>query len=229
MRSARLGVIAAVFLIAGPWLGLLTHPEAMTALFAAGVTLVVLPFAVILVWVDRKRAHFVPDRRPARPPTWAPTEPPPHPTIGPHAWAWARFGVPEDTPHGSGGYAADVVTDARRDAAPVAAALPLTDLPALTPAEQEALLDQMPEVCAVWAPIRWPICCARVAVVWLVQPLPGELAALEQLAGPLDRCDPSAGWARELADLRSGLAPEDGVNIFVCSRCKRVYGAYAPT
>ncbi len=226
-RVPRTGLVVAALLVIGPWFGALTHPDESSIRFAIGVTAFVLPFVAILAWVARRRARAVPDRRPDRPENWRPAAPPPHPAIGPAAWAWARFDLDPDAPYDAGSFVVDPVTAARRDAAPIAEGLPL---PALLPADvadHQRTLDAMPEVCAVWFPLRWPVCCDRLAVVWLVQPLRGELSALEAASGPVDGCDPSPAWALELAEIRAGRAPVEGVNLFVCSACFRVYGAFA--
>ena len=97
----------------------------------------------------------------------------------------------------------------------------------------QALLDHTPLVGTWWAGGRWPWCCRRLSVLVAAPPRPNELARWEGLAGNLDQCltgDPAVtpealrAWAAELATIRGGGMPTQGVNLFTCSACGRVYG-----
>ena len=164
------------------------------------------------------------------------------------AYAWAR----RDDPRryvGLGTYAervADHVAVVADDGDPtpvrddVRAAAPqrprlaaATVAPAGDPATWRAALAATPDVGAFWNPAPWPVCCARLATLALVNPTRGELAAQETACGPLDDAafDPSAAaaWREGIAGLRDGRRDEIGMNFFHCRSCGAVYGVATHT
>ena len=101
------------------------------------------------------------------------------------------------------------------------------------PAHAQALLDHTPLVGTWWTGGRWPHCCDRLTVLVGAPPRTQELAVWEGLVGRLDESltgepapSPEArrAWSAELALIRAGGMPTQGVNLFTCSACGRVYG-----
>lgn len=106
--------------------------------------------------------------------------------------------------------------------------------------EHEALLDSTRGVGFIGS-VRWPVCCHRLAT--LIMNCGGgiELGKLEAETGPLDDAlleahvsdgrDPRAvvfrDWAEFLRQMRLGRHSGDGINMFQCRQCGRVYGAYS--
>ena len=89
----------------------------------------------------------------------------------------------------------------------------------------------------------WPYCCNRLATLISWQGGAADLTRIEQEAGPLDQAFLAeefaswgggaeeqerfyqAGWSEVLAMMRSGRHSGQGVNIFQCRACGRIYVA----
>lgn len=180
---------------------------------------------------------------------FAPSEPlvddaPPVPWIDPVVWhsrfqhsRWVgyRQGGPgderEDVEEGGGGGSAfpAFVDPAQRARAPVGPPLAVVDDRAIRTSDdaEAALARTPPEVGVWWNEAGWPVCCERMAVLILVSPTAAELAALV-----LDRDIASACledgeqhiFDETVAFTRAGHRPENGLNLFQCGVCARVYG-----
>ena len=93
----------------------------------------------------------------------------------------------------------------------------------------------------------WPICCSQLAVLLSSQGKGISLKDLESENGPLDQAflenelktwgGPKAkleeyfsqGWSGILAEIREGAHSGQGINIFRCENCKRLYiGSCSP-
>lgn len=84
--------------------------------------------------------------------------------------------------------------------------------------------------------VRWPICCSRLSTLLSIDTLP----ELEDQVGPLDEClleahaldgpDDRAttfrDWASTLEQIRQKPHLSDGVCLFQCRNCGRLYGSY---
>ena len=104
----------------------------------------------------------------------------------------------------------------------------LDDLAIRTSDDADAALARTPpEVGVWWNEAGWPVCCERMALLILVSPTAAELAALL-----LDRDIASACleegeqhiFDETVAHTRAGHRPENGLNLFQCGVCARVYG-----
>jgi len=114
--------------------------------------------------------------------------------------------------------------------------------PAGTIDQQRTRLAQTPGRGKIHSPV-WPYCCERLATVIACQGGRAELAAIEGASGPLDRAyldgeldtwggpgaDRSAfkaqGWGAVLAGMREGTHSGEGISIYCCRACGRVYVA----
>ncbi|HNC98713.1 MAG TPA: hypothetical protein PKW90_21450 [Myxococcota bacterium] len=221
----KLGLATGLFLVGLVWFVYFSKP----GLGLEGpvfVTVLCGGFGVVLAILERRGIGKPPDRRNPRPAEWVPSEPIPSPLVGPRAWATARYGEVNPPARGSD-LSPAAVEEELRATAPVATGLVLPEIPEMDDEDLGRAIDALPDVCTTWNPIHWPVCCRRPAVIWLVDPIASELAALEALTGRLDGLDENPSWPEELADIRRGLLPESGVNLFVCSACRRVYAAYS--
>jgi hypothetical protein len=103
-------------------------------------------------------------------------------------------------------------------------------VPVMSHEEAQAALARTEAVGAFWNPVAWPMCCGALAVLLLANPTQEELAEAEARLGALDAaCPIDHGWSGELEAIRAGAQPEDGVNVFQCSRCGRSYGVHSHT
>jgi hypothetical protein len=140
----------------------------------------------------------------------------------------------------SGALPTRVTDDDRRRAArrPPTAGAPL---PVRGTLEQHgALLASTPGL-GYFSTVRWPVCCERLSTL-ISDGGTLDLRALERVAGSLDHAlteahlPPGAadeerfaregGWTRTLAEMRAGEHGGDGIALFECRACGRVYGAY---
>lgn len=188
-------------------------------MWIAGVVVAVVAVALIL-WT-----------RPKPPPPAPPaprTDAPPVPWIATDVWASSD--VEDDE------VLTDVfpyeVSEAEHAAAP-RSTLSIAPVAEGDEAAWDDAVDRSPDVLACWNPMPWPVCCRRLTTVVGVNPTRAALARLEAAAGPLDKAlledDPSCGWSDELANIRRGEDPENGVNLFQCSGCGAMYGVYSHT
>lgn len=96
-----------------------------------------------------------------------------------------------------------------------------------TPEAAAAALGATPPVGVWWNPGPWPACCGQLAVLTLVNPTRKELIPYDR-GGQIERAtfDPEDDevW-RELVEFtRTGHEPENGMNLFQCPVCARLYG-----
>ncbi|MEZ4270279.1 MAG: hypothetical protein R3C68_02215 [Myxococcota bacterium] len=134
-------------------------------------------------------------------------------------------------------------TDADRSRAPVA---PIPEgvqpSPRGTLASLRKLLQSLPGPQSIRSAV-WPICCGRLGTLISRQGGRKQLAHIESIAGPLDQAylereiddwgGPETdtqtlkdkGWSDVLAGIRRGEHSGQGVNIFQCRGCGRVYVA----
>lgn len=166
-------------------------------------------------------------------------EPSPTPWISDAVWQqrhqWERFGNlrgPEDTEGPLLDAETYVVSATERAAAPVVAFPRPPAVPRdVDPTVGDRLLRQTPEIGAFFRAARWPVCCQSMTVLRLVQPTTAELVGFERAGSPLDAAVvPPAhreGWALELGSIRAGGRAVNGVNVFHCAVCGRVYGVYS--
>lgn len=89
--------------------------------------------------------------------------------------------------------------------------------------------------------VRWPVCCDRLATLIMSSGTGHDLREIEREAGNLNNAlleshvEDGGGdlpellqdWSTNLAEIRSGRHAGDGVNLFWCRVCGRVYGAYS--
>lgn len=135
------------------------------------------------------------------------------------------------------------VEDSDRERAPTLARAANERLPPAGALEaQRRRLLQLKGSGGIHAPV-WPVCCERLATLISAQGGKEVLDAIESQAGPLDRAfldaelrswgGPEAdvdafrrvGWSDVLAGIRRGEHTGQGVNIFHCRACERVYVA----
>jgi hypothetical protein len=109
-----------------------------------------------------------------------------------------------------------------------------------TPWEMERMLDSTPGTGYIGS-VLWPACCGRLSTLIRESPDAEMLGAVEKETGPLDdallaaetgasgvlRREHTAyqGWVETLALIRHGKHFGDGINLFQCRACGRVYGA----
>lgn len=211
------------------------HPEA-AEWFAGGLMGLVLlvPLALALEgwWYPPARrarlARLAAAKLPPPPPPKRRTDAPPVPWVGEQPWRY----------HTGRRRASDLTPEPRTPGEltrlPVAKDSPLTPHPdarATSLEEAEARLEQTPAVLAQWNPISWPVCCDHLATLVLADPDRDDLRAWEERCGRLDRAveEPEYGWAEDLAAIRAGREPENGVNVFCCPVCHRVSGYHSHT
>jgi hypothetical protein len=134
------------------------------------------------------------------------------------------------------------VTDDDRDRAPVLPEPRGAVPPAGTVDEQLRRLRDTPGSGRIHSPV-WPYCCERLATLIACQDGGERLAEIEASAGPLDRAfldgeldgwgGPGAdraalerqGWSAVLAGMRDGTHTGQGIAIYCCRACGRVYVA----
>lgn len=124
----------------------------------------------------------------------------------------------------------EIVDDRWRAARPPTAAHPPAP-PLMSMAEASTALEQTEDVGAFWNPVTWPLCCGALTVLVQVNPTRVELEASEAALGSLDAACAldDAGWRADLAAIRAGGRPENGVNLFQCGHCGRSYGVHSHT
>lgn len=122
------------------------------------------------------------------------------------------------------------VDAAWRESRPSSAARPPAP-PSMTVAEARLALERTEDAGAFWNPVSWPMCCGALTVLVLVNPTRSELQVAEAVLGALDgACPPDeGGWRSDLTNIRAGLLPENGVNVFQCGGCGRSYGHHSHT
>ena len=112
--------------------------------------------------------------------------------------------------------------------------------PAGTLEEHRARLESTPGL-GYLSSVHWPVCCERLGTL-ISESGSLDLELLEREAGSLDRVlteghlppGTSDGerfaregtWQRTLAKMRAGTHSGDGVALFQCRACGRIYGAY---
>lgn len=163
----------------------------------------------------------------------------PVPWINDEVWRqrrdWSRFaGIrgPDDTEGPLLHVEAWIVRPDEKARSP---ALPMKGQPpvptGLDQASADRLLKTTPDVGAFLNPAHWPVCCGSMTVLVLCQPTAAELAAIEGTAGSLDdavlQTFARSRWAQELASIRAGGRPVNGINLFQCAVCGHIYGVYS--
>lgn len=122
----------------------------------------------------------------------------------------------------------------------------LTDLqlPKLDPANEDRLqemLEGTPAILAQWNALYWPHSGGRLWVLIAVNPFTDELAAIEAQTGPLEKLtEPACAWANlrfdawaeawrfELARIRAGKRPHEGLHIWADPETGAVVGNFSP-
>jgi hypothetical protein len=101
----------------------------------------------------------------------------------------------------------------------------------MTLAEARLALEKTEDAGAFWNPVSWPMCCGALTVLVLVNPTCIELEVAELALGSLEGACPidDEGWRDDLKNIRAGLVPENGVNVFQCGTCGRSYGHHSHT
>lgn len=159
---------------------------------------------------------------------------PPVPWIAPSVWRQrrqtSRLGEfeHEKTMVSELDVVAEPPTDATRDRVPAGPhpAVSFT-CEASTPEAAAAALARTPAVGVWWTAGPWPACCGQLSVLTLVNPTRKELIPYDK-GGQIERAtfDPEDDevW-RELVEFtRTGHEPENGMNLFQCPVCARLYG-----
>jgi hypothetical protein len=129
-----------------------------------------------------------------------------------------------------------VVSAADRERAPVGAVPADAELPPVRTLDgHEKLLDSTHGGGFINL-VRWPVCCRRLGTLLSN----GELNDIEAEVGPLDNSLIEAAiedylppdresafrcWAVELAQVRGGRSGGDGMALFQCRSCGRIYGS----
>lgn len=127
-----------------------------------------------------------------------------------------------------------LVDDQRRKSAP---RLPIDrTLPVPSAGERGDWVEALartPDVVAFWNPARWPVCCARLGVLVVVNPTSAELRHIEEIAGPLDDAslEPNEApvWLEGIVAIRRNAANSVGINLFHCRSCGALYGVPSHT
>jgi hypothetical protein len=103
--------------------------------------------------------------------------------------------------------------------------------PAMTVTDARLALEKTEDAGAFWNPVSWPMCCGSLTVLVLVNPTRSELEVAESVLGSLEGACPldGEGWHNDLTDIRAGVLPENGVNVFQCGGCGRTYGHHSHT
>lgn len=220
----KLGAAVAAMLLALGWIAALKSGN-----LALGVGPTVLLAFIVALLILAARTSKPPASTGLRPLDWRPPKPCPTLLVGPSAWAASCWQTPSRSESHPDVHAEPVVA-AVRERAPIATGLSLPEIDEQSEFQRDLALAALPDVGAFWNPAPWPVCCERLTILWLADPTRAELANLEALTGSLDQAAPDhESWPEELARIRSGLPAEDGVNVFVCSCCRRVYGVHSHT
>lgn len=169
----------------------------------------------------------------------------PFPWISDEVWGvWNRY----ESPAGSwddispiNAPRLNIVFENDRQRAPIVAVASNLQIPPEGTLEQHrALLDSTRGGGYIgW--VRWPICCRRLCTLIMAGGGRNRLESIEANTGPLDQVllldhaadEPGSwdailhNWADQLRQIRIGKHGGDGVNLFQCRNCGRVYGAYS--
>lgn len=106
-----------------------------------------------------------------------------------------------------------------RDRAPVARSR-LAVQPSRAPASS---LEGSPHAGFWWNPGSWPVCCDELTTLVLANPTQAELAPYEA-GGALDSSLEEPDVGQDLLEAaREGRSIEQGLNVFQCGRCQRIY------